>query len=236
MQLKQHNSEPWSDVHIDIGKKKLPILIAQLGQSLDGQIATATGQSKYINGQAGLEHLHHLRAWADVIVVGVGTVVADDPMLNVRLVKGADPHRVVIDPRGRTPLNAKMLAYGDVRKVILTGPGAALLERPGAWPSGVEVVPLAQQDGSLEPARIVHWLAEQGWNKVLVEGGAMTVTRFLQAGCLDYVHLIVAPLLLGAGTPGLRLNAVDSLTQAKRFEARSYPLKDEQLIVCKFQG
>ena len=234
MQLKQHNSEPWSEAHIDINKKKLPILIAQLGQALDGQIATATGQSKYINGQAGLEHLHHLRAWADVIVVGVGTVVADDPMLNVRLTKGPDPHRVVIDPRGRTPLSAKMLSYGDVRKVILTGPAAALLNRPEDLPPDVEVVALAQEDGSLEPARIVQWLGEQGWSKVLVEGGAMTVTRFLEAECLDYLHIIVAPLLLGVGTPGLRLAAAGSLAQARRFEARAYPLQNEQLIVCKF--
>lgn len=234
MQLKQHNSGIWSVAHIDNGKKKSPILIAQLGQSLDGQIATATGQSKYINGKAGLEHLHELRAWADVIVVGVGTVAADDPMLNVRLVEGADPHRVVIDPRGRTPLGARMLAYGDVRKVILTGPGAALLNRPAGLPSDVEIVPLAQEDGSLEPARIVQWIGEQGWRKVLVEGGAMTVTRFLEAGCLDYLHLIVAPMLLGAGTPGLRINAVDSISQARQFEARSYPLQNEQLIVCKF--
>jgi len=234
MQLKQHNSEPWSEAHIDNGKKKSPILIAQLGQALDGQIATATGQSKYINGQAGLEHLHHLRAWADVIVVGVGTVVADDPMLNVRLATGPDPHRVVIDPRGRTPLNSKMLSHGDVRKVILTGPDATLLNRPAGLPPDVDVVALAQADGSLEPARIVQWLDEQGWSKVLVEGGAVTVTRFLEAQCLDYLHIIVAPLLLGVGTPGLRLAAADSLEQARRFEARSYPLQNEQLIVCKF--
>src|SRR5690606_42113729 len=78
-----------------------PFVVAQLGQSLDGRVATATGESKWINRDAALDHLHRLRACVDAVVVGIGTVLADDPMLNVRRVPGLHPARVIIDPGGR---------------------------------------------------------------------------------------------------------------------------------------
>ncbi|MEL6128139.1 MAG: RibD family protein, partial [Pseudomonadota bacterium] len=80
-----------------------PVVVAQLGQTLDGRIATVTGASKYINGHSALDHLHRLRAHVDAVVVGVGTAIADDPQLTVRRVDGQSPARVVIDPRGRMP-------------------------------------------------------------------------------------------------------------------------------------
>ena len=77
------------------------VVVGQIGQSLDGRIATSSGHSKYINGPAGLAHLHRLRALVDAVVIGVGTALADDPQLTVRRVAGPHPVRVVIDPRGR---------------------------------------------------------------------------------------------------------------------------------------
>lgn len=232
MQQKQHTQDPWSEGDIDKSNKYSQIVIGQLGQSLDGQIATATGQSKYINGQTGLEHLHRLRAWADVVVVGVGTVAADNPRLNVRLAPGRDPHRLVIDPRGRVPVDARMFSEGDVQKVVIT----AGIDHIDGLPDSVEVVSLALAGCGLEPRVIRQWMAQRGWNKVLLEGGATTVTRFLQADCLDYLHMIIAPMLIGEGTPGLRLPAVTDLQQARRFSALSYGLGQEQLVVCHFSA
>ena len=230
MQQKQHTNIFWSAAHIDKFPYSDQIVIAQLGQSLDGQIATATGQSKYINGQAGLRHLHQLRAWADVVLVGVGTVQADDPRLNVRLAEGTDPDRLVIDPKGRVPVTARMFFEGDVRKVLVTA-GVTCVE---GFPEQVEVFPLAERGQEIDPRRLLDWMLQQGWKRVLVEGGATTVTRFLQAGCLDYLHLIVAPVLLGEGTPGLRLEPVRELQAARRFSAETFRLDEEQLIVCRF--
>lgn len=230
MQQKVHTGPVWSEILIDKFPRNGQIVIAQLGQSLDGQIATATGKSKYINGQAGLEHLHRLRAWADVVLVGVGTVQADNPRLNVRLTEGTDPDRVVIDPKGRVPIQARMFSEGHVRKVLVT----AGISQVDGLPECVEVVSLGDRDGEIVPGDLLAWMARQGWQKVLVEGGATTVTRFLQANCLDYLHLIVAPVLLGEGTPGLRLAPVRNLAAAKRFSAQTFVLDQEQLIVCRF--
>ena len=107
-----------------------PFVVAQLGQSLDGRIATPTGASRYINGSCALDHLHRLRAHVDAVIVGVGTVIADDPALTVRRVEGRNPARVFIDPNGRLPRDAKCVASDCAdRYVIRTRNGAAQLPR-----------------------------------------------------------------------------------------------------------
>ena len=224
----------WLPDQLKPGKDGLTV-VGQLGQSLDGQIATASGQSKYINGQGGLIHLHRLRAWADVVVVGVATVVADNPKLTVRLTEGQDPARVVIDPRARAPDDAICLQDTAVRRVILTGADA----HTRSWPSGVEQVMLAPipsiaPHSRLEPAQIRAWLAEQGWRRVLVEGGANTLAAFVSAGYLDHLHLITSPVLLGPGVAGVRASTVPDLSLAPRFRVQPYALGDDLLMACAF--
>ena len=208
------------------------IVIGQLGQSLDGQIATATGHSKYINGQGGLAHLHRLRAWADVVVIGVGTLVADNPRLNVRLASGSNPDRVIVDPRGRSPQEAICFTDTTVRRVVLTSSHA----QPGQWPHGVEVVrfPTPGPQDPIATHEIRRWLASQGWRRVLVEGGAGTLSAFLAQGSLDRLHLIVSPMLLGPGISGVGLPGVSQLSRVQRFRAASYRLGDDLLIDCSF--
>ncbi len=103
---------PWDKVFeaIRTGTVDDMIIVGQIGQSIDGRIATATGHSKYINGPAGLDHLHRLRSLVDAVVIGVGTAIADDPQLTVRRVAGPHPVRVVIDPNGRLPASARVFA------------------------------------------------------------------------------------------------------------------------------
>jgi hypothetical protein len=105
------------------GRGEPAFVIAQLGQSLDGRVATATGKSRYINGPEAIRHLHRLRALVDAVVVGVGTVIADDPQLNVREVEGPCPARVVIDPNFRLPVGARMLGDGAAPIYAIQGDG-----------------------------------------------------------------------------------------------------------------
>src|ERR1700724_2841335 len=93
------------------------VVVGQFGQSLDGRVATESGHSHYINGPAGLAHLHRLRALVDAVVVGVGTALADDPQLTVRHVAGPNPARIVIDPRGRIAAGARLFARGGARRL-----------------------------------------------------------------------------------------------------------------------
>lgn len=209
------------------GKTDAMMVVGQLGQTMDGRIATVTGQSKYINGQPGLTHLHQLRALLDAVVVGVGTVLADDPLLNVRLVAGKHPARVVIDPRGKLTPHARIWGRDGARRLWIVTEGVEVQA-----PEGVEVIALPANNGRIETKDILLSLHHAGLNRILIEGGADTVSRFLQAGCLDRLHLIVAPILMGSGRASLSLPAIEHMDQAMRLDVQTHLLGNEVLFDC----
>ncbi len=200
-----------------------PYVIAQLGQTLDGRIATRTGASKYINGSAALDHLHCLRAEVDAVVVGIGTVLADDPALTVRRTDGANPARIIIDPRGRLPQAAKCLCDDGARVI-------AIRTRATAERARIEAIQLEPEEDGLCPHRIVAALFARGFRKILIEGGAQTISRFIAAGALDRLHILMAPVILGSGKPGLVLPPIDALGEALRPRTRVYPLPGGDVI------
>ncbi|WP_175529862.1 RibD family protein [Aidingimonas halophila] len=208
------------------------VAIAQLGQSLDGRIATVTGHSHYINGLEGRTHLHRLRALVDAVVVGVGTVVADDPLLTVRHVEGRHPVRVVLDPNARAPASSR----------VFQDDSAPTLHAVGAWakPAAgigdhVERLVIADAPGDVMPPALLSRLVERGNPRVLIEGGAETVSRFIDTDALDRLHLLVAPLLIGSGETGLRLAPIDTLDQARRPTLRRFDCGDDTLFDIAFR-
>jgi riboflavin-specific deaminase-like protein len=203
------------------------VTVGQIGQSLDGRVATESGHSHYINGAEGLAHLHRLRALVDAVTIGIGTALADDPLLTVRRVSGPQPARVVIDPSGRLPADARLLARDGVRRLVMTGAGV----RP-PLPPDVEIVELPRTEGQIAPAAILAALAERGLRRVLVEGGADTVSRFLAAGCLDRLHVMVAPIILGSGRAGFTLPPIERADQALRAPMHVHRLGDDVLFDC----
>ncbi|MTW14730.1 riboflavin deaminase [Rhodoplanes serenus] len=203
------------------------VVIGQIGQSLDGRIATIGGRLEYINGAAGLAHLHRLRAVVDAVVIGIGTALADDPLLTVRHVAGPHPARVVIDPRGRLPGGARLLADDGARRIVVTRSTTR-----ARLPAGVERLGLPETDGRLHPAAILGALAAAGLRRVLIEGGADTLSGFLATGCLDRLHVVVAPIILGSGRPGCSLPAIGHADEALRPKVRTVALGDEVLFDC----
>ena len=185
-----------------------PFVVAQLGVSLDGRIATASGESRGINGDAALDHLHRIRASVDAVVVGAGTVEADDPQLNVRRVRGRNPARVVIDPSGRLGGGARWLARDGAKLLLVSAAGRA--------PHGAELIRLPAENGLISPRAILEALFELGLRRVLIEGGARTISGFIDAGCVDRLHLLVAPVIIGSGKTGLDLAPIARLDQALR--------------------
>jgi len=204
-----------------------PMVVAQLGQSLDGRIATPTGASKYINGGEALRHLHGLRARVDAVVVGVGTAIADDPRLTTRHCPGQDPARVVIDPQGRLPAGLAMLGDGRGPVTVVTRP------EHGA-PAGCRQIRLeADRQGTIPPERIVAALLARGHRRILVEGGAETLARFLDAGAVDELHLMIAPIVIGSGKTGLNLAPIERLEDAVRPRVRTMRFRDgDMLCMC----
>ena len=213
--------EPWEGLFGPMRRGVIDdlVVVGQCGQSIDARIATPTGHSHYINGEAGLAHLHRLRALVDAVVIGVGTAIADDPQLTVRRVEGPNPARVVVDPNGRLPSTARVLAADGVRRFVIAKAGA-----PVQLPAGVETVPLPVEDGRLAPATIIAALADRGFRRILIEGGADTVSRFLAARCLDRLHILVAPIILGGGRSSLTLPPIKRVDEAIRAPMRAHVL------------
>jgi diaminohydroxyphosphoribosylaminopyrimidine deaminase / 5-amino-6-(5-phosphoribosylamino)uracil reductase len=203
------------------------VIIGQFGQSIDARIATARGDSHYINGAAGLAHLHRLRALVDAVVVGIGTAIADDPQLTVRRVAGPNPARVVIDPNSRLPPSARLLAADGAQRLVITDKRS-----PSQLPADVEIVRLPRRDGQIAPASILAALAARGFRRILIEGGADTVSRFLAAGCLDRLHVVIAPIIIGSGPASVTLPPIARLEHALRAPMRCHVLGDEVLLDC----
>jgi len=204
-----------------------PCVIGQLGQSLDGRIATPTGASKYINGQEALAHLHRLRARVHAVLIGVGTAVADDPQLTTRHVPGPDPVRVVLDPRGRLPDGPAMLSDGAAPVISITCRGVEGVP-------GTETLPLpCNGKGRIDPRTIIQALAKRGLTRLLVEGGAETLAGFLDADAIDELHLMLAPIVLGSGKTGLNLSPIRRLDEALRPLVRMMRFHDgDMLCMC----
>lgn len=201
------------------------LVIAQVGQSLDGRIATLGGHSHYVNGEAALAHLHRLRALVDGVIVGASTVVLDDPQLTTRRVEGPSPVRIVLDPRGRVPATARMFAAHGESFAVRSAAGG---QRP-ADPRDV-VLPLAH--GAFPPRAVLDALAERGLRSLLIEGGGVTISAFLQAGHLDRLHVMLAPMLIGPGREAFRLPPIEKLDAARRFRMAAYPLGADVLLDC----
>lgn len=205
-----------------------PFVIGQLGQSLDGRVATATGKSRYINGPEAIRHLHRLRALVDAVVVGVGTVIADDPQLSVREVEGPCPARVVIDPNFRLPDCARML--GDGASPIYAVQGDERARGPG-----VEAIVVERSEEGIAPGAIIAALAARGFRRILIEGGAKTVSAFLAAGALHRLHLSIAPIVIGSGPMGVNLPPIDELDAALRPATVTHQLGEDVVFDCVFE-
>ncbi|WP_200932192.1 RibD family protein [Pseudorhodoferax sp. Leaf265] len=209
--------------------------IAQLGQSLDGCIATHCGDAFYVNGPEGLTHLHRLRALCDAVVVGASTASLDDPQLTTRHVAGPNPVRVVLDPRLRVRADARVFRDGAAPTLLVCD--ATHRAQAQARLGADQVIALAPEaDGRLPLPALRQALAERGLRTLFVEGGGVTVSQFAQQGCLDRLHLIVAPVVIGAGRPGLQVRRADAMAQALRPPTRTFAMGGDVLWDMDLRG
>jgi 3,4-dihydroxy 2-butanone 4-phosphate synthase / GTP cyclohydrolase II len=207
------------------------ITIAQLAQSVDGFIASRTGDANYVSGTEDREHLHRLRALVDAVVVGAQTVTADDPQLTTRAVPGPSPVRLIIDPSGRIPGDARVLTDGRTKTLWCV---AAEVATPPELSDHVDVVTLPIEAGRFEPEAVLAMLRARGLGRMLVEGGGRTVSEFLAAGVLDRLYLTTAPILVGDGIPGVRFAGADLLADALTASVRRFSLGRDHCTVFDF--
>ena len=195
--------------------------------------ATRTGDSSFINGPENLVHLHRLRALCDAVIVGAGTVAIDNPRLTTRRVAGPNPTRVLLDP------SLKLAAFATAAHVFNDGLAPTLWLCDARWRdeaialAGAErvlaVAGLLRDDATPNLALGVAALQARGLRRLFVEGGGVTVSRFLAQRCLDRLHLAVAPVIIGDGRPGLRFAGAARLADCPRPQCSVYRMGADQL-------
>jgi len=212
------------------GHAMRPMTIGHLGQSLDGFIATPSGDSVFVTGPQNILHLHRLRSLCDAVIVGARTVSTDNPRLTVRLVSGSNPLRVVLDRECRLGASYKIFNDGEAPTVRACASGmtapAAARER------GDDIIEVEAHGDDLDLAQLIRHLHERGCFRILVEGGGVTVSAFLEAGLLDRLHIAVAPLLIGDGRPAIRVRPHRRLQDCLRLQPRVYCTGNDILYDC----
>jgi riboflavin-specific deaminase-like protein len=200
-------------------------VLGRLAQSLDGRIATTSGASHWISGHEDIVHTHRLRALFDAVVVGAGTVRADDPQLTTREVEGPSPVRVVLDTDRRLDGRYRVFNEGPAT-LLLCAADAAGEDTVGIAP----VLRLPRAREGLDIAAVLAALAARGLRRLFVEGGGITVSRFLAAGALDRLHVTIAPLLIGSGIPAITLPEAETLSEGIRFDWSVHRLGADLLV------
>jgi GTP cyclohydrolase II len=208
-----------------------PYVVVKYAQTLDGRIATSTGDSRWISGEHERRTSHALRAASDAVLVGVGTVLRDDPQLTVRMVPGASPIRVVLDSGLRTPAGARVLS-DDAATWVLTTDRSPAERRAALRERGVAVLVVPGGPSGLDLEAAMHELLRAGIRSVLVEGGARVITSFLSGGLADRLIVAIAPRVLGAGTEAVRDLGISEVAGALRLRDRGVHVAGDDVLIA----
>ena len=210
-----------------------PIAVGHLGQSLDGFIAMHTGESQFVTGHQNILHLHRMRALCDIVIVGAGTVAADNPQLTTRLVSGPNPLRVVFDPSRR--LASEYRIFNDDAAPTVYACTGTLVGAGETRVGGASILGLKAGSAGEQVVELLGALRKQGGRRIFVEGGGVTVSAFLEADLLDRLHMAIAPLIIGDGRPAIRLPPRATLSDCHRPRYRVFRMGGDVLFDCELR-
>jgi GTP cyclohydrolase II len=207
-----------------------PYVVRKYAQTLDGRIATRTGDAKWISGEPERRVSHAMRSGCDAVLVGARTLLQDDPQLTVRMVPGASPLRVVLDSTLRTPLTAKVLS-DDAATVILCRPDADPARRAALVSAGATVRDVGPGPEGLLMEEVLRLLRSLGVSSLLVEGGGSVITSMLRAAAVDRIVVSVSPTIIGSGVEAVGSMGVDRVADGIRLVNRSVFLAGDDVLM-----
>jgi len=200
-----------------------PLVTVHYAQTIDGRIASRTGDARWVSGESSLRLAHQLRAAHDAVLVGIGTVLADDPQLTVRLVPGRSPTRVVVDSGLRIPLEANVLAAAEAPTIIATTPQASEDRAAAIRARGARVLRTnADMDAHVDLGDLLGRLRADGIRSLLIEGGRGIITTALRERLVDRLTVCIAPKVIGEGIAAVGDLHIDRLRDAITFERAGF--------------
>jgi diaminohydroxyphosphoribosylaminopyrimidine deaminase/5-amino-6-(5-phosphoribosylamino)uracil reductase len=214
-------------------EKGLPFVTLKMAQSIDGRIATRQGHSRWISSSGSLRLAHRWRAIHDAVMVGVDTVIADNPSLTVRLVRGKNPLRLVLDSRLRLPLESRILADGHVsRTIVVTTDRADPHQRREIQNRGARVLAVqSNSTGQVDLTAALRRLAGEGITSILVEGGGKLSTAFVKARLVDQIVLVIGSKIIGTGIEAMGDLGISDMNEAVRLSIDKIRRVGDDLIV-----
>lgn len=177
--------------------QKEPFVLLKIAQSIDGKIATAKGESKWITGGKAREHVHKLRHELDALLVGIGTVKKDNPSLDCRVKGGQNPYRIIVDSSLQIPVNSKVLKYTDNKTIVATTDKAAPEKINRLTKHGVKVLVITSKQGRVDLKQLMKQLGKLNIISVMIEGGSSISAAALSSKIVDKVMFFVAPKIIG---------------------------------------
>ncbi|MBE0414957.1 MAG: bifunctional diaminohydroxyphosphoribosylaminopyrimidine deaminase/5-amino-6-(5-phosphoribosylamino)uracil reductase RibD [Dehalococcoidia bacterium] len=228
-----------NEVYFKYIQTGLPFVTLKFAQTLDGRIASATGNSHWISSESSRRLAHSLRSLHDGILVGVGTVLTDDPQLTVRLVKGRNPIRIVPDSRLRIPLSSRVLEDQDVAPTIIAATSRADGEKLFSLKGmGIEVLTVDEDEkGEVDLKDLLKRLGKRGISSILVEGGARIITSLLHQGLVDKVVIVIAPKIMGKGIEAVGELGIRDVGRALKLSfVRAYRRGEDLVIEARVKA
>jgi len=222
-----------NEAHFKYMTTGLPLVTLKFAQTLDGRIATASGDSQWISSEEFQKLAHRLRAVNDAVLVGINTVLADDPQLTVRLVRGKNPTRIILDPGLRTPLKSKIVRACDVAPVIIATTEQADTQKASQLRGlGVEVLEVqSDASGCIDLKHLLQALGERNISSLLVEGGAKVITSFLHQKLADKVVAALAPKILGKGIDAVGELDIIRISQALKLTLQKISRVGNDIVI-----
>ena len=209
----------------------MPYLIYKTAMTLDGNIATVTGHSRWVTSEASRRLVHRLRSGCDAVMVGVDTVIADNPQLTVRHVKGRDPLRIIVDTRLRTPESVCLLSGLDAAKTIIATCEANPEVHQRYLEQGATILVCHEYDGRVDMDDLLRKLAVKGIQSILLEGGSRLAGDLLQRNLIDECIFFYAPKVVGNGFAPFAMQGISTMDEAVRLKVQRIGMSGPDVVV-----